>query len=155
MTLTPWQQAKLLFKGAFQLLNCLLSHFSLTYGFLKFIFLSLCYFRIQYGMVKKAWLNVKEIKSIFTTIEEFRGLIYQEISSPEFKSNVINQNRKGCGAKRVRVDSKRKLRIFILQQWDDISVSSTWPFCDVIPQQQAIFLSNGAFLGEFQGSYVF
>ena len=61
-------------------------------------------------MVNKVWLNVKEIKSIFNTIEEFRGSIYR-FSSPEFKSNLINQNRKGCGAKRVRVDSKRKLRI--------------------------------------------
>ena len=62
-------------------------------------------------MVNKVWLNLKEIKSIFTTIEEFGGLIYQEIFVPEFKSNLLNQNRKGCGAKRVRVDSQRKLRV--------------------------------------------
>ena len=62
-------------------------------------------------MVNKVWLNVKEIKSIFTTIEEFGGVIYQEIFVPEFKSNLINQNRKGCGAKMVRVNSKRKLSI--------------------------------------------
>ena len=58
-------------------------------------------------MVNKVWLNVKEIKSIFTTIEEFRGSIYR-FSSPEFKSNLdlLNQNRKGCGAKRFGLTAK-------------------------------------------------
>ena len=63
-------------------------------------------------MLNEESLNVKEIKSIFTTIEEFRDSIYR-FSSPEFKSNLdlLNENRKGCGAKRFGLTGKRKLRI--------------------------------------------
>ena len=74
-------------------------------------------------MVNKVWLNVKEIKSIFTTIEEFRGSIYQEIFDPEFKSNLINQNRKGCVANRVQVVSTRKLRIIHSVRSDENSAN--------------------------------
>ena len=74
-------------------------------------------------MVNKVWLNVKEIKSIFTTIEEFAVQYIKRFSSPELKSNLINQNRKGCGAKTVQVVSKRKLRIIHSVQSDENSAN--------------------------------
>ena len=62
--------------------------------------------------VKQSMVKCKRNKiDIYYNRGVSRFNISRDFRPPEFKSNLINQNRKGCGAKRVRVDSKRKLRI--------------------------------------------
>ena len=56
------------------------------------------------------WYGKQSMVKFKRNKEDFRGSIYR-FSSSEFKSNLINQNRKGCGAKRFGLTDKRKLRI--------------------------------------------
>ena len=74
-------------------------------------------------MVNKIWLDVKEIKSIFTTIEEFHGSIYQEIFVPRVQIQFNKSNRKGCGANSVQLVSTRKLRIIHSVRSDENSAN--------------------------------